>query len=204
MEMLGTVMKCFENGNQWNAPIDRICNLDVVVYLEKGKIRVGCCITKMENDRHVDASVYKEAYWLHIDWTVCHINHDKEGDCRLLRMSFDTAELALIYLDKLLKDPFVDLLRCRLDTQPSDDQKNEYNEMKAFYSAYKHNEKIKFRFDECCVCYALTETKTSCNHALCISCCQKIIDDTKKETKDDDCHDISCPMCRDDFEFEGY
>lgn len=42
---------------------------------------------------------------------------------------------------------------------------------------------IKWGFDECCVCFELTTTKTSCGHHLC-STCESAIKNSK------------CPMCR--------
>jgi hypothetical protein len=209
MEMYGTVMTCLEGKLAWNCPIDRICGLDVAVYLVKNKSRVGPLITRREDNKDIDMSIYKEVYNLHIDWTSFYFCVERDGSCELLNMTFDTVELALTYLTKLMNEPFVDLLRCRISTTPTADQRNEYEEMKAFYAYHKNNEQIKFRFNECCVCYTLTETKTDCDHALCIACCQKIIDDVNLEHKYDEGerehHPITCPMCRNDsFELTGY
>ena len=210
MEMLGTAMKCLENKPPiWNCPIDRICGLDVCVYIEKGKTRIGSCITRREDGKDVDMSVYKDAYRLHIDWTSFYFCMERDGDCQLVNESFESVELALEFLDKLMKKPFLDLLRCRIKTQPDADQKMEYEELKAFYTAHKNNDQIEFRFNECCVCYSITNTKTDCDHALCVLCCQKIIDDKNLEHKYDEGerehHPITCPMCRNDsFELTGY
>jgi hypothetical protein len=48
-------------------------------------------------------------------------------------------------------------------------------------------------FQDCCVCYDKTITKTPCNHPLCIPCWGQIKD---TESEDDDCSNRLCPVCR--------
>jgi len=54
-------------------------------------------------------------------------------------------------------------------------------------------------YDECCICYEKTNVKTECNHSVCETCLNKIIEKQNKK----------CPMCRhalditeQDFPFE--
>lgn len=63
----------------------------------------------------------------------------------------------------------------------------------------------KFEYDECCVCYRKTLTKTCCEHSMCYKCYLKL---EYKEIKSEDClegfediqpddtHALHCPYCR--------
>lgn len=46
--------------------------------------------------------------------------------------------------------------------------------------------------DTCCVCLDKTITKTTCNHSLCIECCNNM-----RTTRTN--RDLICPLCRDTF-----
>ena len=48
-------------------------------------------------------------------------------------------------------------------------------------------------FEKCCVCYERTQSKTTCNHSICIPCFDKI-KYVNMETK--------CPLCRQDCSIE--
>jgi hypothetical protein len=58
---------------------------------------------------------------------------------------------------------------------------------------------IKFKGEECCICHDITNTKTKCEHYLCVPCFQqiKIIQD---EDDEDGEHLLRpCPLCREDI-----
>ena len=46
--------------------------------------------------------------------------------------------------------------------------------------------------DECCVCYEKTNSKTDCDHSICLQCAMKI----KEERDENDDEVRNCPMCR--------
>lgn len=72
-----------------------------------------------------------------------------------------------------------------------------------FYDSIKENnskyiienlqkcQNIKMRCAECCVCYEMTQTRTNCNHNICISCYSNL----KTEDEDCDCECTFCPIC---------
>ena len=54
---------------------------------------------------------------------------------------------------------------------------------------------IKSRYEECCVCYEITSTKTQCNHPLCLKCWSQIV-----EVREEDEFEQHCPICRVDLQ----
>jgi hypothetical protein len=61
-----------------------------------------------------------------------------------------------------------------------------------FYQEFKEDENIVLTINECCVCFTLTETTTSCDHAVCLECISRL----RTETEDDNDDHKNCPMCR--------
>jgi hypothetical protein len=63
-----------------------------------------------------------------------------------------------------------------------------------FYQEFKEDENIVLTINECCVCFALSETTTNCGHTVCLEC----ISNLRSESDDDDDNDEhkDCPMCR--------
>jgi len=55
-------------------------------------------------------------------------------------------------------------------------------------------ETIQMKWDECCVCHEITNSKfKDCRHTICLECCGKLI-----EKGDDDDIIIKCPICREE------
>ena len=53
--------------------------------------------------------------------------------------------------------------------------------------SFLENDKIKLRYEECCVCHEKISSKTNCGHSLCVPCYDKI---KSKEGM------TACPCCR--------
>tara|TARA_R110000823_G_C15761005_1_gene482948 strand:+ start:93 stop:770 length:678 start_codon:yes stop_codon:yes gene_type:complete len=81
-------------------------------------------------------------------------------------------------------------------------QKIKFNNFTGKFTEHKINEKIYDVFklcnvtieegEECSVCYEKTLTKTNCKHSVCYRCIEKL----PITHDDDDCPNISCPICR--------
>ena len=81
-------------------------------------------------------------------------------------------------------------------------QKIKFNNFTGKFTEHKINEKIYDVFklcnvtieegEECSVCFEKTLTKTNCKHSVCYRCIEKL----PITYHDDDCPNISCPICR--------
>ena len=56
---------------------------------------------------------------------------------------------------------------------------------------------IKSKYQECCVCYDITQTETICKHPLCVRCWGQI---PMVNPDGDDDYEQSCPICRRDLQ----
>lgn len=63
-----------------------------------------------------------------------------------------------------------------------------------FIKQFCHHENVKTSFEDCCVCYETTKTKTMCGHSLCMLCWEKM-PFTRGENDEDPMQ--RCPICRD-------
>jgi len=61
---------------------------------------------------------------------------------------------------------------------------------------------IKSLYQECCVCYEITQTRTICKHPLCVRCWGQIPTISNPEGGDDD-YEQPCPICRRDLQMCG-
>lgn len=66
-----------------------------------------------------------------------------------------------------------------------------------YYETFKEFNQIECNINNCCVCQELVETKTSCNHYICLHCAVKIIP-IKNEY---DFNETPCPICRKDISY---
>jgi wyosine [tRNA(Phe)-imidazoG37] synthetase (radical SAM superfamily) len=72
------------------------------------------------------------------------------------------------------------------------DKKNFENDIFELLRNFKH---INLSYENCSVCAEFTETKTACNHSLCIYCWDKIKKSKKTGVK-------PCPICRKAMEYK--
>jgi len=73
-----------------------------------------------------------------------------------------------------------------------EDKKNFENDIFELLRNFKH---INLSYENCSVCDELTETKTACNHYLCIYCWDKIKKSNETGVK-------PCPICRKAMEYK--
>lgn len=88
------------------------------------------------------------------------------------------------------------------DHSKNDGNSVEENIMVTMFSIIKNYENTRSSISECCVCYEITETRTSCEHNVCIACYSKIDVFEKKwvQYHRKDLFYKKCPMCREIIE----
>ena len=84
----------------------------------------------------------------------------------------------------VLKNIKFDVFSGKFYTNGDDKVENARNLAMSLKRKFEGDEHIQFGFEECCVCFDLTSTKTSCDHYLCVKCASNL----KKKR--------SCPVCR--------
>ena len=62
---------------------------------------------------------------------------------------------------------------------------------------FKDVEGLVLENQECCVCLEVTNTKTECDHYLCVPCFQQI--PLVGDDEDEDEKERRCPLCREDI-----
>jgi len=72
---------------------------------------------------------------------------------------------------------------------------NKFQTTAPFDWSFLESESVKL-FEPCCVCYERTESKTTCNHPICIPCYDKI------KCTDMETNETKCPICREDCSIE--
>ena len=80
----------------------------------------------------------------------------------------------------------------------SQEEEEEENIMISMFSVLKFYENINSSISECCACFEVTETHTSCGHNVCIACYSKL-EVAKKEWREyygKESFYKKCPMCR--------
>lgn len=161
-------------------PVNHLCGIDVSI-----TIRRWMCKTKNNYDLTVG------------DRYCCVESGDSSH--YLYGKRFDNLEACLKGFEHLLENAYFDNFTARIkDVSPSAGEVKKIECLKAFYQKYKGNEKIKLNHGECCVCYQLTKTFTSCKHQLCLRCAIKIETEAANEVDYGDVPDYKCPMCREE------
>ena len=84
------------------------------------------------------------------------------------------------------------------DYSKNDGNSGEENIMVTLFSILKNYENVCSSISECCVCLEITDTRTSCDHNVCISCYSKLDVSNKKWSQYDgtDLFYKKCPLCR--------
>ncbi len=121
-------------------------------------------------------------------------NHDQHDGYVLFEYRGEDLKVVLSYVDEILQegklllhDNIIAFGRANYLTN------GEIDAIKTFMKRYQKN--ATFLYNECSVCYEITDGKTECGHSLCVLCLTKI---EKKKHEDADCERkiCPCPVCR--------
>jgi hypothetical protein len=178
----------------YQLPITKIDNIYVDVYLY-------CQIYKKE-----DSNKYVEN--CHIETTVDGlVDSESENDFTLFHMRCACLENGVILpftdqLIMLLSKLFSNLDKLKLTNdgllRNADDDEYFMSENidELIVEALDDNTNIEMKTPkECSVCYIKTNTKTNCNHQLCIRCWSGVIHQHKHSGHSNE-SDVPCPICR--------
>lgn len=139
-------------------PIEQIDGVCVSVYIASaGKCEEGC-------------TCKKPPMYLVIDYDNSEIRSERFPINNQAEFDIIVAKITCWEFDKL-SNKFVD------GSEPVPDPE--------FYSCFE-SDKIKFTYDDCCVCLEKTRGTTKCNHHICLACFTNL-----KKPK--------CPLCRADI-----
>jgi len=175
-----------EEERKFSLPVNHLCGIDVSI-----TIRRWTCQGQNKYDLTVS------------DRYCCVASSDSSH--YLYGKRFANLEACLRGFEHLLEHAYFDNFSARIkDRNPCAGEVKKMECLKAFYEKYKGNEKIKLNHGECCVCYQLTKTRTSCGHQLCFTCAIKIEEEAAGEVEYGDAPESKCPMCREEnFELRG-
>ena len=153
------------------------------------------------------ARLCKKVYELSIKTLEFDTHLNKVLEKRFERLPVDASEEA--FLRRMVGEILRDIKNIKIDklhgmfvTGSTAEQLAEsYTEWAEFYQEFKDDETINLSIDECCVCFTLTETKTSCcRHAVCLECVSKLINNGPPR-EDGELGYRICPMCRQGIDY---
>ena len=104
----------------------------------------------------------------------------------------ETAQEDTMTLLEVIKGLTFDKKKTMFKTNCSckDCDKNEEMIPELWCGLFEDCEKIQLKWDTCCVCHEITNTRfTDCEHTICLECCEKL-------EKEDEETFIRCPYCR--------
>ena len=168
------------NERKFSLPVNHLCGIDVSITIRRF------------------LSQGKHEYDLTVSDRYCCVASD-DSLRYLYGKRFANLESCLKGFEHLLENAYFDNFSARIkDRMLSSGEAKKMECLKAFYQKYKGNEKIKLNHGECCVCYQLTKTRTSCGHQLCFTCAIKIEEDAACQVDYGDMPEYKCPMCREE------
>ena len=109
----------------------------------------------------------------------------------------ETAQEDTMTLLEVIKGLTLDKSKTKFKTNCSckDCEKEEEMIPELWCGLFEDCEKIQMKWDTCCVCHEITNSKfKDCGHTICLACCEKL-----KEKDNDDAMIIKCPICREEY-----
>jgi hypothetical protein len=95
---------------------------------------------------------------------------------------------ALCTIDDDVENLFLDNRRGVFVNRKHDDCMRVYRMSRNVDLIFKHKKVLSSPFDICVVCHETTQTKTACDHRLCVDCWNKL-------------EKLTCPCCRENIDF---
>jgi hypothetical protein len=176
IQSLCVTFKDMQIGDDLLFPINKICNLNVNVFITK-HVRNHYTFTihlthfNVENDR-----IYDKNY------SNVENVFDEENFIQYIAKNI-LSELKKIKIDKL-NGKFT-------TTQLLPKYKKMQEMWSEFCQEFKNDEHISLSINECCVCFTMTNTVTNCRHSVCLECISKLEDTVTHEVSHK-----NCPLCR--------
>jgi hypothetical protein len=112
-----------------------------------------------------------------------------------------TLECGIIILLKKLNTLYFNKFKGVIETKTSSDNGSGHGQadvMLDLYNIITTFENITPSVPECCVCYEITETHTSCKHQICIACYSQleVVKEGSSEYRNRKTQMKNCPLCR--------
>jgi hypothetical protein len=182
IQSLCGTLKEMRNDRSITLPIKKISNISVEVIIRKQTknkyiLHINPTDFSVGEDESLYIGIYDNncggaAYVRQDDKFIEHVVH-----CTLL-------SLKNIKIDKLYG-----LLT---NDEPSLKEKKIRDMWAIFCQEFKDDEHMEMTIKECCVCFTMTQSRTNCDHSVCLECISKL----KPVEIVDGAKHIGCPMCR--------
>jgi hypothetical protein len=104
------------------------------------------------------------------------------------------------FIEHVVRNSLLSLKKLKFDNlmgafyieEPSQERQKMFDLEAEFCQAFKDDEHMEMDSKECCVCFTMTQSRTNCDHSVCLECISKL----KPVEIADGAKHIGCPMCR--------
>ena len=182
IQSLCGTLKEMRNDRSITLPIKKISNISVEVIIRKQtKNKYILNINPIEFSVGEDESLYISIYDNNCGGATYAMQEDKFIE--------RVVHCTLLGLKKIKIDKLYGLFT---NDEPSLKEKKIRDMWAIFCQEFKDDEHMEMTIKECCVCFTMTQSRTNCDHSVCLECISKL----KPVEIVDGAKHIGCPMCR--------
>ena len=179
IQSLCASLKELRKGRSITLPIKKIRNISVYVSIHKSS-RTEYKFVIQPNDFRVD----EDQIFQTVNKTRPKVLIEDEDNFIEHVVRKTLLSLKKLKIDKLMGTFYIE--------EPSQERQKMYDLDAEFCQAFKDDEHMEMKAKECCVCFTMTQSRTNCDHSVCLECISKL----KPFRIINEGTHIGCPMCR--------